>query len=132
MKTKIKNYGTVALFVAFSLIATVTLAHEGRGDAPVAELKFIGNLKNQPVFQLDLNNANQEDLTITIRDQSGEVLYSEKVKAKNFTRKFQLNTDEIGDEILKVEVRSSNSNKPAVFTINRDSRYVVETNISKL
>jgi hypothetical protein len=131
MKTTIRNYGTIALFFVFSLVATVTLANDEKKDSPVAELKYIGILKNQPVFQLDLNSVDEKDFSISIKDQFGEVLYTEKVKAKIFTRKFQLDTDNLDDAVLRVEVKSG-KNKPEVFTINRNTRLIDETSISKL
>jgi len=132
MKTKIRNYGTIALFLAFSFIATAALANDEKKDPPSAELKYLGNLKNQPVFQLDLNSTEEKEFAIIIRDQFGEILYTERVKAKIFTRKFQLDTENLGDAVLQVEVRSGKSNKPEIFTINRNTRFVDETSISKL
>ena len=131
MKTKIKNYGTIALFVAFSFIATVALANNGNGDTPSVQLKYLGNINNQPVFQLDLNGSKEQNFSIAIKDQFGQILYSERVKAKTFTRNFRLDTDNLDDAILKVEVRDGSKN-PEVFTINRNTRFVEETSISKL
>lgn len=131
MKTNIKNYGTLALFVAFSLVATIATANDVKNDSTVAELKYVGLLKNQPIFQLDLNSIKEEYFNISIKDQHGDILYSEKVKTKMFTRTFRLDTDNLEDAILKVEVRSGNK-KPEVFTINRNTRYYEETSISKL
>ena len=131
MKTTIRNYGTIALFFVLSLVTTATLANNEKKDPPAAELKYIGILKNQPVFQLDLNSADEKDFSISIKDQFGEVLYTEKVKAKIFTRKFQLDTDNLDDAVLRVEVKSG-KNKPEVFTINRNTRFIDETSISKL
>ena len=131
MKTKIKNYGTIALFVAFSFIATVALANNGNGDTPAVQLKYLGNINNQPVFQLDLNGSKEQNFSIAIKDQFGEILYSERVKAKTFTRNFRLDTDNLDDAVLKVEVKDGSKN-PQVFTINRNSRFVEETSISKL
>jgi len=132
MKTKIRNYGTAALLIAFSFMTTIAWAGIEKKDPPAAELKYIGNLKNQPVFQLDLNSAQEDDFLICIKDQFGEILYSERVKAKVFTRQFQLDTDDLIGAVLRVEVRAAKNNKPAVFTINRNSRLVEETSISKL
>ena len=132
MKTKIRNFGTIALFLAFSFFATIALANDEKKDPPAAELKYLGNLENQPVFQLDLNSIQEAEFAISIRDQFGEILYSERVKAKIFTRKFQLDTDNLGDAELRVEVRSGKSNKPEVFTINRNTHYVEETSVTKL
>lgn len=131
MKTKIKNYGTIALFAFFSFIGTVTLANDETKDPPAAQLKYIGALKNQPVFQLDLNGNEEQEFTISVRDEFSEILYTERVKAKMFTRKFLLDTENLGDAVLRVEVRSGR-NKPEVFTINRSTRSVEETSVTKL
>ena len=131
MKSKIKNYGTIALFVAFSLMATVSWANDGRNDTPAVSLKYIGLVQNQPMFQLDLNSVEETDFYVSIKDQDGRVIYNEKIKAKTFTRNFRLDTESLDDAILKVEVRDGNK-KPYVFTINRNTRYYEETSISKL
>ena len=131
MKTKIRNYGTIALAVAFSFIATVTWATDGRNDTPAVSLKYIGVVQNQPMFQLDLNSVEETEFYVSIKDQYGQVFYTEKIKAKNFTRNFRLDTESFEDAVLKVEVRDGNK-KPEVFTINRNTRYYEETSISKL
>jgi hypothetical protein len=131
MKSKIKNYGTIALFVAFSLMATVSWANDGRNDTPAVSLKYIGLVQNQPMFQLDLNSVEETDFYVSIKDQDGRVIYNEKIRAKSFTRNFRLDTESLDDAILKVEVRDGNK-KPEVFTINRNTRYYEETSISKL
>ena len=131
MKTTIRNYGTIALAVAFSFIATVSWATDGRNDTPVVSLKYIGLVQNQPMFQLDLNSVEETDFYVSIKDQYGQVIYTEKIKAKNFTRNFRLDSESLDNSILKVEVRDGNK-KPSVFTINRNTRYYEETSISKL
>jgi hypothetical protein len=131
MKTKIRNYGTIALAVAFSFIATVSWATDGRNDTPAVSLKYLGVVQNQPMFQLDLNSAEETEFYVSIKDQYGQVFYTEKIKAKNFTRNFRLDTDSFEDAVVKVEVRDGNK-KPEVFTINRNTRYYEETSISKL
>jgi len=131
MKTKIRNYGTIALALAFSFITTVSWANDGGNDTPAVSLKYIGLVQNQPMFQLDLNSVEETDFYVSIKDQSGQVIYSEKIKAKNFTRNFRIDTEHLDDAILKVEVRDGNK-KPSVFTINRNTRYYEETSISKL
>lgn len=132
MKTKIRNYTTIALFASFSLFTTIASAKGEEKDPPVAQLKYIGNVGNQPVFQLDLNTESESNFVISIKNQFGESIYSEKVKAKVFTRKFRLDTETLQDDPLRVEVRSGNSKKPEVFTINRYSRFVEEASVTKL
>jgi hypothetical protein len=131
MKTKIKNYGTIALFLAFSFVATVSWATDGRNDTPAVSLKYLGLVQNQPMFQLDLNSVEETDFYVSIKDQFGQVIYTEKITAKNFTRNYRLDTENLDEAVLKVEVRDGNK-KPQVFTINRNTRYYEETSISKL
>ena len=128
---KTKNYVTIALFMAFSFIATAVSANDGAKDTPGTELKYLGIINNQPIFQLNLNSDKEEYFVISVKDQFGETLYSEKVKTKTFTRNFRLDTENLEDAILRVEVRSGNK-KPEVFTINRNTRFYEETSINKL
>lgn len=131
MKTKIRNFGTIALAVAFSFVATVSWATDGKNDTPAVSLKYIGLVQNQPMFQLDLSSVEETHFYVSIKDQFGQVIYNEKITAKNFTRNYRLDTENLEDAILKVEVRDGN-NKPQVFTINRNTRFYEETSISKL
>ena len=97
------------------------------------EFKFIGKVKNNPVFQLNLNNNEAEEYFIRIKDENYDVLYSEKVKAKdaNFSRKYGLDIEE--DDLnapgfaVIVEVTSSKTHKTQVYKIS--SHTTVNENI---
>jgi len=131
MKTKITNYGTMALFIAFSFLTTTIFAGEKFGGGPSANLKYIGIVQNNPVFQLDLTSAEVKNYTIAIKDLEGNTLYKENIKAKDFTRKYALDVDYIDDEVLKVEVYADKNSKPEIFTIKRNAKFVEEATISK-
>ena len=101
-------------------------------DNPM-EFKFIGKIKNHPVFQLNLNNTESEEYFISIKDENHVLLYSEKVKAKdaNFSRKYQLDIEE--DDLnapgfgVTVEVTSAKTHKTQVYKIS--SQRTVNENI---
>jgi hypothetical protein len=133
MKT-LKNLGIMAIaLVAFTFaFSTTTLANDEGGTKNVTELKFIGNLENQPVFQLSLNGAEDDEYSITFRDEYGNVLYADKVKGSNITKKFLLKAEEIGDATLNVVVKAKKTGKTEVYTINRSHRYVEETVVAKV
>ena len=97
-----------------------------------SELKFIGNLENQPVFQLDLTNTEDDEITVTFRDQAGNVIYVNTFKGANISKKFLLKSEEFGDTALNVSVRSKKNNSTEVYSINRNHTYVEETTVSKL
>ena len=135
MKSMMRNYGIVAIaLVAFTLaFSTTTLANnEKEKSATAIELKFIGHYENQPVFQLNLNNKEEDEYTITFRDDFGNVLYSTKVKGTSISKKFMLNTEEIGDNVLNVEVKAKKNSQAEVYKINRNRSYVEETVVSKI
>jgi len=109
----------IAFFTVFSSSAAVAMANNNDYSIPV-ELKFIRWIKDQPLFQLKFaGNAEHDEFTIVIRDNHSNVLYSENIKAENFTKSFLLNVDEVGDTELQFEITSKKSNKTAVYKINR-------------
>lgn len=121
------------LLIAFVALSTTTLANGEKTPATsTIELKFIGHYENQPVFQLNLNNATEDEYAITFRDEFGNVLYAAKVKGSNISKKFMLNIEEIGDNVLNVEVKSKKNDKSEVYQINRNRSIVEETVVNKV
>jgi len=96
-------------------------------------LTFIGNIKNQPLFQLNFTGeANYDEYTITIKDEAGITLYRENIKGGSFTKKFLINTEELGNTTLKFEIASKNSKSSVFYEVNRSSQVVEKVEVSKL
>jgi len=136
MKTESRNYRKMAIVaLAFTLaFSTPTLANDGDKENPTTatELKFIGNMENQPVFELNLSNT-EDEYTVTFRDEYGNVLYNDKFKgAVGLTKKFMLKSENLGDEAVNVVVKSKKNNSSEVYTINRSHSYVEETQVNKI
>jgi len=93
---------------------------------------LIGNVESQPVFQLNVNNTEEDEYVVTFRDEQNNVLYSGKLKGINITKNFQLSTDEVGDNTMSVEVRSRKTNKSEVYKINRTQSFTEEIVVNKL
>jgi len=130
-----KNYKTIAiaLFAALSIASTTTvMAGEGSKSAKTGiELKFIGNNENQPVFQLSVNNTEDDEYMVTFRDEQNNVLYAGKLKGINITKNFQLATEDGGDA-MSVEIKSKKSNKTETYKINRTRSFTEEIVVNKL
>lgn len=121
----------IALIASFTMaFASPALANNEKKPIPV-ELKFIGNLKDQPLFQMTFTSAEENDFTITIRDEYNNVLYKDNVKGGSFTKNFVLNTD-LGNAGLKFEVSSKNYEKPVVFEISTYSRVVEDVVVNRV
>jgi hypothetical protein len=117
---------TIGLFTLCTMGLSQATFAGLKTDDPI-EFKFIGKIKNQPVFQLNLNNSEAEDFFIKVKDENHDLLYSEKVKAKvaNFSRKYELDIEE-GDLnapgfAVIVEVTSAKTHVTQVYKISSES-----------
>lgn len=134
MKKAMRNYGIIAIaLIAFTFaFSTAAVANEEGPAKHVTELKFIGNKENQPVFQLNLNNTTEDEYTVIFRDEYGNILYTEKFKGANFSKRFMLKSEDFGDASLNVVVKAKNANTTEVYAINRSHSYVEETVVNKV
>lgn len=110
-------------------IGLLTMCNMGLSKATFAEVKpghpiefkYIGKNKCNPVFQLNLNNENTEQYFITIKDEHCKILFSEKIKGVNLTRKYQLDMDEASSNAqqcgLRMEVTSAKTSKTETYNL---------------
>ncbi len=126
---------TLGLFTLCTLgLKNVTFASAKNGD-PV-EVKFISEINNLPVIQLNLNNRESGEYCIIIKDMNYHILYCEIVKGVDVSRTIKLNMDK--DELsapgfmVHVEVTSSETRNTEVFNINNPGLVRERTGISKL
>lgn len=134
MKSDLRNFGKLAIVaLAFTVaFSTPTMANDDDKNNHATELKFIGNMENQPVFELNLVNKAEDEYTVTFRDEYGNVIYTDKFKGTALNKKFLLRTEDFGDTALNVVVKAKNSNTTEVYTINRSHSYVQETKVAKV
>lgn len=134
MKNVLTTTRIAALALAFSFalgFSTNAQANEEKNPAGF-DLKFIGNLKNQPAFQLSYNGTTADEFTVVVRDQYNNTLYKDNVKGASISKKFVLNMEELGDVDVTFEIYAKNSNKPVVFEVNRNTRYVQDVVVNKV
>jgi hypothetical protein len=130
-KTMITRIFAIVLAGFFTIaLSTPVLANDEKKTIPV-DLKFIGNIQNRPVFQLSFNNAEEADYTVIVRDEFNTVLYREYVKAGNTTKKFMLNTEELGNGVVYFEISGKKSAKSVVYEVNKQSRVIEDVVINK-
>ena len=124
----------IAFMTVFTVAASTAIANDSsrvNKTIPV-ELKLVGNVNDQPIFQLSYAGTEQDEFTIVLRDEDGNALYRENIKGEGFTKKFLLNKEEIGDGTLRFEVSSKKFDKVAVYEVNRSTRQVEDMVINKL
>jgi len=94
-------------------------------------LKFIGNIENQPVFELAFTNADESEYTVIVRDEYNTVLYRDNVKG-NATKKFMLNIEDLGNTGVQFEITGKKSDKTVIYEVNKKSRFIEDVVINKM
>lgn len=133
MKTT-KNIAKVLTFTffAFLTLGTSLTGFAGVSDSTPVELKFVGNLQNQPVFQLDLHNEKAGEYFIIIKDANSEVIFSETLKGTQISRKYKFLTEEVDISSLQLEITNKKENTTTVYTVNRQLRTVQDVVINRV
>jgi len=133
MKTLVINtrIAVIAIATLFTLGLTLPAAAGENTPAPV-ELRYLGKINNQPVFELVLDNSEENKYTVIIRDEFNNVLYKDNVKGKNITKRFVLNTEELGDLEIKFEITNSKTDKTIVYEVNRKARMIEDVVVNKI
>ena len=134
MKKVLINTRIFAIALAATLITAFSspaLANDEKKPIPV-ELKFIGNIENQPVFLLTFSNAEENEFTIVVRDEFNYVLYRENVKGINISKKFRLNTEELGDVSTLFEISGKKTDETVIYEVKNKSRVIEDVVINKM
>lgn len=100
------------------------------------ELKYVGNVESQPVFQLDLNNEEADEYVINIKDAGSNLIYSEKIKGANLLRTYRFAMDDAdfksADFGLRFEVTSTKTHKTQVYEISSNTQVIEKIVVVKL
>jgi len=126
---------TIGLFILCTLGITPSI-FAGTGSDNPTEIKFIGNVKSQPLFQLNLNNNEAGEYLVTIEDNSGNRIYSEKVKGTNISRKYLLASSEENFDSEDIQlvfiVTSKATGKKQTYKISSKTEFVQQYTVAKL
>ena len=108
-------------------------AMDKKSDPPGVEIRYLGFVNKNPVFEITTNNPQADNFFITIRDEAGTVLFSEKLSGKSLSRKYRIDTEEeIGEGGLRFEVRSVNTKKTAVYIAGISENMTKEMAVTKI
>lgn len=134
MKQVINNMKTVV--AAFVLVLTLgfantSFANNGENTNAI-ELKYLGNLKNQPVFQLSIKGAADAEFMVRITDEANNVVYAEKLKGQDISKKFQLSDEALENSLLTFEIINKKDNSVTTFKVRNNTRTVQDIEIAKI
>ena len=127
-----------AIIIALMAIISVSfsnpvLATDKKNDLPGVEIKYLGFRDKNPVFEIIMNNPKNDNFIITIRDESGTVLFSEKLFGKNLSRKYRIDTEEeITEGGLRFEVTSLTDKKTVIYLAGISENTTREMSVNKI
>ena len=126
----------IALLTLFTVALSPVVNATEKKPAIPAEIKFVGKVQNNPVFELSVPGTGvQEEYIISVRDEHGNVLHVETVKAAGFTKKFMLSLDENNDGTnysIQFVISTKSNKKSALYSVNNNNRSVEEVVVTKL
>jgi len=123
----------IAIIAVFSAAFTNPAMATTKTDPPVTEVKYLGFVGNNPVFELNLNGLHSDNYLISIRDASGTVIFSERLNGKNISRKYRIDTEEaIPEGGLRFEVKSLKTKKTDIYVAGVTENTTREVAVTKL
>lgn len=137
MKTRKINWSnafkalTFGAIVALVFSVTDVQAADSTKTPPV-EIRYIGNMNEKPVFQIEFDNESGEDVYLALRDGWGETIYGEWVKDKKYTRKIQIENFDVDELKITVVLRSKKGYQTQSFRISQNTRTVEDVAVAKL
>ena len=124
---QIKKIIAIAIFSVIGFTPVIAADTTLSNPALPVELKYAGTFKNQPLIQLNFAGSTEDKVfNILITDESGVVLYNAEVKGDVFSKQFLLNTDDLGDAVLKFEISGKKSGKTVAYRVNRQKQQITE------
>jgi len=134
---KVMNKNKAIIIAMMALISTSfsnpLSAMDKKSDPPGVEIKYLGFLDKNPVFEIIFNNVQVDNYFITIRDEAGTTLHSEKISGKSVSRRYRINTEEVIPEGgLRFEIRVGSTNKTEVYVAGITENVTREMAVNKI
>ena len=124
----------VALMAAIgTTFASPVLANYDPHEPSGVEVKYLGSVQKNPVFEVNLTNNEGDNFIVRILDVTGTVLYTEKLEGKNISRKYRIATEEeLENGSLRFEIRGIKSKKTEVYAVGVNENTTREMAVNKI
>lgn len=121
-----------AFTLLFNNIAVAGNEKKNTNTNNFVELRYAGRSAQQPMFHLAINDSSAAGYTVTVKEDNGEILFSEKLSGQ-VKRTYLLDTDD-ADRIqgTTFEVTNRSTNITTVYKISNLTQTVENMIVSKL
>ena len=122
----------LASVLMLGIVTSAKAQDTNKSNASVVEIKYLGSVGNQPIFQVAFDNLKQENVQVSITDENGVELYGEKFKDKRFSKKFKFEKLDTDPFKLRFTLTSDSEKLSQVFEVNTKVWTVQDVVITKL
>jgi hypothetical protein len=128
VKKSIFSLGFTGLMVIG--LASTAFAHT-TDTTPNPTVKYIGSLDGHPLFKVEFANEKGTPFYLSIKDDQGMVLYTEKIKDKQFSKNFRFESDR--DQVkLTFTLEGKNGIQSQEFKVNTNTRVLNDVVVTTL
>ena len=122
----------LAAILMLGILPAVNAQDSNKANASVVEIKYLGLVDNQPIFQVAFDNTKQENVHVSITDENGVELYGEKFREKRFSKKFRFEKLDTDPFKLRFTLTSDNERLSQVFEVNTKVWTVQDVVVTRL
>ncbi|HEY6956672.1 MAG TPA: hypothetical protein VI385_15585 [Flavisolibacter sp.] len=123
---KKQSFNTLVKRSVLSLgLSTILLAGAASAQSstnPDPAVKYIGTLDGQPMFKVQLNNQTGDVYHLTIKDDEGTVLYTERITDKQFAKSFKFDNAERNNVKLTFVLEGNKTVQSKEFNVNSSTQ----------
>ena len=136
MKTTISNINKTFIVLAavvLSSFSTTPDVKKEKKDINGAQLEYLGKTKNLPVFRLVIENPSLTIFSIIVKDDQGDIIYSESLRGNSIARTYKLDTDNT-DLINGTSFHLTNTSNhlTTVFKVQQLTKNIEEINVTEI
>jgi hypothetical protein len=118
--------------VVFSLLPSSLQAQHRNNPLKGGSVNYVGSWENQPVFKAEFDNTSADYYTLTIKDDEGNILYTERFNDKKFSRKFRFDKADRDNVQLRFIFSGAKQRQSQAFDINTNIQVMQDVVVTKL
>jgi hypothetical protein len=135
MKTKHVSMKAIALIFATALAVAVTpaSANEGLKENPSnAKVIYLGNFDDEPTFRVVFENATGEEYLISLKDENGITMYSERTRATLYNKKYIIQNSDYDPGEITITITARKSGITQTFLVKKEVSTVEEIVVTEV
>jgi hypothetical protein len=110
-KSIIAPAALVFMLIASAVPSTAQSVKESAETVIPVKVTYLGRVDLHPVFQIDIDNLKGEDFYVTLKEEDGTLLYSDKFSDQKYSRKFRFETFDPIAKKVTLTLRSKKDKK---------------------